>query len=41
AVCADGSPGVFYMATNTSSTDYVMFIQGGGACAHDEELCDE
>ncbi|CAN0079685.1 unnamed protein product, partial [Ectocarpus fasciculatus] len=41
AVCADGSPGVFYMATNTSSADYVMFIQGGGACAHDEELCDE
>ncbi|CBJ26923.1 expressed unknown protein [Ectocarpus siliculosus] len=41
AVCADGSPGVFYMATNTSSTDYVMFIQGGGACAYDEELCDE
>ncbi|CAM9495088.1 unnamed protein product [Ectocarpus sp. 12 AP-2014] len=29
------------MATNTSSTDYVMFVQGGGACAHDEELCDE
>ncbi|CAM9386913.1 unnamed protein product [Ectocarpus sp. 4 AP-2014] len=41
AVCADGSSGVFYMATNTSSTDYVVFIQGGGACAYDEELCDE
>ncbi|CAM9593982.1 unnamed protein product, partial [Scytosiphon promiscuus] len=47
AVCADGSPGSYYMATNATSSDYVFFFGGDGgggstpSCAHDEALCEE
>ncbi|CAN0464717.1 unnamed protein product, partial [Hapterophycus canaliculatus] len=44
AVCADGSRGFFYKATNASSSDYVFFLGGGvgsTSCAHAEALCDE
>lgn len=39
-MCADGSPGTFFMATNASSSDYVFFLQGGEvSCAHNPTLC--
>ena len=27
------------MAANTSSRDFVVFLEGGGGCAHDQTLC--
>lgn len=40
AVCADGSPAWFHMATNASSSDYVFYLQGGVvSCAHNQALC--
>eukprot|EP00752_Nemacystus_decipiens_P017729 g15897.t1 len=42
AVCADGSPAWFHLATNASSSDYVFYLQGGAvSCAHNETLCEE
>lgn len=42
AVCADGSPAWFHMATNASSSDYVFYLQGGAvSCAHNQALCTE
>eukprot|EP00039_Didymoeca_costata_P019489 m.337730 g.337730 ORF g.337730 m.337730 type:complete len:396 (+) comp18219_c0_seq1:106-1293(+) len=32
AKCLDGTSGGFYMATNTSSTGWVIYLQGGGLC---------
>ena len=32
AVCMDGSPGAFYVHRNTSSTHWVIHLQGGGFC---------
>eukprot|EP00903_Cladosiphon_okamuranus_P012833 g11992.t1 len=39
AVCADGSPGFFYMAANASSNDFVFRLMGGGGCANNETYC--
>lgn len=42
AVCADGSPAWFHMATNASSSDYVFYLEGGAvSCAHNQALCTE
>ncbi|CAN0574286.1 unnamed protein product, partial [Laminaria digitata] len=41
AICADGSAGHFYLAANTTSSDFVVFLGGGGGCAHDQTLCEK
>ena len=42
AVCADGSPAWFHMATNASSSDYLFYLQGGAvSCAHNQTICME
>lgn len=38
ARCLDGSPPGFYVFSNTSSTQWVIFLQGGGWC-YDESQC--
>jgi hypothetical protein len=38
ALCLDGSPGSYYIETNSSSTVWVLQIQGGGWC-YDEAAC--
>lgn len=40
AICADGTPGVYYIAANSSSSDYLVYLKGGGGCAHDQSLCE-
>ena len=40
AVCADGTPGVYYTSLNSTSSDYVVYVMGGGGCAHDQSQCD-
>ena len=32
AKCADGTPAVYYIAANASSTSWVVWLQGGGLC---------
>lgn len=41
AVCADGSPGHYYMAPNATSDSFVFYLQGGAGCAHNQTLCEE
>eukprot|EP00903_Cladosiphon_okamuranus_P010126 g9589.t1 len=41
AICADGSPGFFYMAANTSSKNFIFHLMGGGGCAYNETYCEE
>ncbi|CAN0576338.1 unnamed protein product [Laminaria digitata] len=41
AICADGTAGHYYMAANASSSDFVVFLEGGGGCAHDQKLSEE
>eukprot|EP00752_Nemacystus_decipiens_P011511 g10221.t1 len=41
AVCADGSPGFFYMAANASSNDFMIRLMGGGGCANNETYCQD
>ena len=33
AKCMDGSPAAYYLAANTSSTSWVIHLEGGGECA--------
>lgn len=38
AKCNDGTPAVYYIAANASSSSWVVWLQGGGLC-HDLEDC--
>lgn len=41
AICADSSPGAYYIERNSSSSDYVVYVEGGGGCADDQITCEE
>ena len=41
AICADSSPGAYYIERNSSSSDYVVYVAGGGGCADDPIRCEE
>jgi len=41
AVCLDNSPGYFYAALNSSSSDFIFRLMGGGACVAEQEICAE
>lgn len=34
AKCIDGSPATYYIAANSSSKGYIIFLEGGGVCTH-------
>eukprot|EP00752_Nemacystus_decipiens_P013076 g11565.t1 len=40
-VCADGSPGFYYMAANASSDSFIFRLMGGGSCAYNGTRCEE